>query len=362
MVPVVPGRGARPARAGRARRGVRRAGAALRAGSTARSPRAWATASRWPRRCSASCCWRRASRARGSSVLAESAGRPGFVRAAARLVGRARAGAGGPGALHAGAAGVGGGRAAAAPTRTRWPPIYAGYRARARARRGSWTPSCSRGARSTRCGSSPPRWGGDPGVRLRVRRLHRARARRAGDAARAAAARTSCVSLPFEPGQGGLQGHGGGARPPVRAGRGAHRAGRRGRPLRGRRRAPRSTRWSAALFEADPPAPVDAGDAIAFHSAGGARAEVELAAARVLELLRGGTAPGDVAVVFRDPAPLLDARGAGVRRLRRALLARPLAAVRPHRARPRAARADPLRRRRAAAPTTSSPTCALPGS
>ena len=57
-----------------------------------------------------------------------------------------------------------------------------------------------------------------------------------------------------------------------------------------------------SLFEADPGEPVDAGGAIAFHSAGGARSEVELAAARVLELLRGGTAPGDVAVVFRDPA------------------------------------------------------------
>ncbi|MBN1528498.1 MAG: exodeoxyribonuclease V subunit gamma [Thermoleophilaceae bacterium] len=56
------------------------------------------------------------------------------------------------------------------------------------------------------------------------------------------------------------------------------------------------------LFETDPGEPVEAGAAIAFHSAGGARAEVELAAARVLELLRGGTAPGDVAVVFRSPA------------------------------------------------------------
>src|SRR5215207_1453953 len=57
-----------------------------------------------------------------------------------------------------------------------------------------------------------------------------------------------------------------------------------------------------SLFETEPGEPVEAGAAIAFHSAGGARSEVELAAARVLELLRGGTAPGDVAVVFRDPA------------------------------------------------------------
>ena len=38
-----------------------------------------------------------------------------------------------------------------------------------------------------------------------------------------------------------------------------------------------------------------------FHSSGGERAEVELAAARVLQLLRDGVEPGDVAVVFRDP-------------------------------------------------------------
>jgi len=60
------------------------------------------------------------------------------------------------------------------------------------------------------------------------------------------------------------------------------------------------------LFEDDPAARVDPGAAVSFHSAGGERAEVELAAARILELLRPGSgpevAPGDVAVVFRDPA------------------------------------------------------------
>ncbi len=39
------------------------------------------------------------------------------------------------------------------------------------------------------------------------------------------------------------------------------------------------------------------------HSAGGERAEVELAAAGVLQRLRDGTPAGDVAVVFRDPEP-----------------------------------------------------------
>ncbi len=55
------------------------------------------------------------------------------------------------------------------------------------------------------------------------------------------------------------------------------------------------------LFENAPGARVDPGTAISFHSAGGERAEVELAAARVLGLLRDGVEPGDVAVVFRDP-------------------------------------------------------------
>ena len=55
------------------------------------------------------------------------------------------------------------------------------------------------------------------------------------------------------------------------------------------------------LFE-EPGDPVDPGTAISFHSAGGERAEVELAGARILELLREGVVPGDVAVVFRRPS------------------------------------------------------------
>jgi ATP-dependent helicase/DNAse subunit B len=43
------------------------------------------------------------------------------------------------------------------------------------------------------------------------------------------------------------------------------------------------------------------GAAVVEHSAGGERAEVELAAAELLRLLRDGTPAGDVAVVFRDP-------------------------------------------------------------
>jgi ATP-dependent helicase/DNAse subunit B len=63
------------------------------------------------------------------------------------------------------------------------------------------------------------------------------------------------------------------------------------------------------LFEAEPGDRVPAGDAVELHSAGGERAEVELAGERVLRLLRRGMPPGEVAVVFRDPdryASLLD--------------------------------------------------------
>ncbi|MBA2439426.1 MAG: PD-(D/E)XK nuclease family protein, partial [Thermoleophilaceae bacterium] len=44
------------------------------------------------------------------------------------------------------------------------------------------------------------------------------------------------------------------------------------------------------------------GSAVRLHAAGGERAEAELCGAEVLRLLRGGTAPGEIAVVLRDPA------------------------------------------------------------
>ncbi|MEA2396963.1 MAG: hypothetical protein QOK25_519, partial [Thermoleophilaceae bacterium] len=45
------------------------------------------------------------------------------------------------------------------------------------------------------------------------------------------------------------------------------------------------------------------GDAVRLHVAGGERAEVELVGAEVLGMLRAGTPAGQVAVVFRDTAP-----------------------------------------------------------
>jgi ATP-dependent helicase/DNAse subunit B len=49
---------------------------------------------------------------------------------------------------------------------------------------------------------------------------------------------------------------------------------------------------------AAPPGP---GPAIRLLTAGGERAEVEQVAAETLKLLRAGTSPGDIAIVFRDP-------------------------------------------------------------
>jgi ATP-dependent helicase/DNAse subunit B len=55
-----------------------------------------------------------------------------------------------------------------------------------------------------------------------------------------------------------------------------------------------------SLFE-DGAGRVDPGAAVELHTAAGQRAEIELAGARVLDLLRGGTEPGDIAVVLRRP-------------------------------------------------------------
>ena len=55
------------------------------------------------------------------------------------------------------------------------------------------------------------------------------------------------------------------------------------------------------LFDDDQPDRRDPGPALRLHAAGGERAEVELVAAEVLKLLRGGIPPGEVAVVFRQP-------------------------------------------------------------
>ena len=277
----------------------------------------------------------------GSSVLA-GVGRPAGLRARGRpLRGRARRlDAGGARRASPRRCGPGRGTDRGAATRTRSPRSTAAT-ATALEAAGLVDASCSPGARSTRCGATGA-LGRHAGVRLRLRRLHPLEL----DALETLAIRCGAdvvVSLPFEPRQEPRSR----PRPPRAGAAGARGASERslaaaGRPLRARPRAPRSTTSSAGCSKTAP-GQADAGAAIAFHSAGGERAEVELAGARVLELLRDGIAPGDVAVVFREPARLLVAGRAGVRRLRHPVLARASRAVRPHRPRPRAAGADPLR-------------------
>ena len=280
-------------------------------------------------------------------VLAESAAQPGFVRAAARFVaelGRARWSSrrASPARCATGRARARAGRTPRRSRRSTAPTATA-------SRPPGWsTRSCSPRARALDARRGARRRGRRLGrharVRLRLRRLRPAPARRARDA-----------RGPLRRRRDGLAARTSAAGSPSRRSAGVHqellalgaeelelRAGRR--PLRGRvaRRAPPPrappVRGRARRAGSTP------GGAVSFHSAGGERAEVELAAARVLELLRDGVAPGDVAVVFRDPSALLVAARAGLRRLRDPVLDRPHAAVRPHRPRPRAARADPRRR------------------
>ena len=201
------------------------------------------------------------------------------------------------------------------------------------------TRSCSRGGRR-RPARANRAWGGDAAVRVWLRRLHAARA--PGARHDRELVRGGCDGLAaLRAGTARVQGR-------VRDAPGAAGARRRGaracarsttttRPSRARR----STTSSACLFEDEPGRRVQPGSAIAFHSAGGERAEVELAGARVLQLLRDGVEPGDVAVVFRDPVRYSSLARAGLRRLRDPVLDRPQAAVRPHRPRARSARAHP---------------------
>ena len=65
-------------------------------------------------------------------------------------------------------------------------------------------------------------------------------------------------------------------------------------------RAPRCT-TSSATCSSPSPQRVDPGDAVRLLEAGGERAEAELVAAEVLELLRAGVAGDEIAVVYRSP-------------------------------------------------------------
>ena len=233
----------------------------------------------------------------GLSVLAESASRPGFVRAAARFVaelGRARVD---PGrftqALRAWAE-----DGPRRPYADEVAAIYGGYR-RGLENAGLVDPELFAWRALDALRLEPERWGGTPVFVYGFDDFTELEL----DALETLSVRCGAhlyVSLPFEPGRAAFR-----ATATVHARLSEIATDRRELSAVDEHYAAGSRaalhQVERGLFEADPPPPVEAGEAIAFHSAGGARSEVELAAARVLDLLRGGTSPGDVAVVFRDP-------------------------------------------------------------
>ena len=199
-------------------------------------------------------------------------------------------------------------------------------------------------ARSTRCAASPRGWGAHARVRLRLRRLRPAPARRARDAGRPLRrGRDGLAAVRARPAR--VQGRGRRAPGAARARRARSWSWRRSTTTTRPSRAPALHHVERSLFEDDADEPVDAGR--------GGRVPLRRRRARrgragrraLLDLLRDGIAPGDVAVVFRDPTAysslLEQVFGAygipySIDRSR---------AARPHGARPRAARAHPLRRR-----------------
>ena len=203
-------------------------------------------------------------------------------------------------------------------------------------------------------------WGRTPGLRLRLRRLQRARAGRARDAVAALrrrrhglAARTSAAGRPSRRVSGVHQellamGADELELEPVDD----HYADESRAALHHLER---------YLFEDEPGEPVEPGGAVVLPlrgrraRRGGARRPPGCSSC-----FAAASRPGDIAVVFRDPSGYSSLARAGLRRLRDPVLDRPHAAVRPHGSGPRPARPDPRVRRPAAPPRTCSPTCARP--
>ena len=122
-------------------------------------------------------------------LLAESAAQPGFVRAAARLRGRARAARWSSRPASPRRCGRGPATARGARYAEEVAAIYRGYRDGLEAA-GLADPELFAWRALDALRREPAGWGATPRVRLRLRRLHAAPARRARDARRAAAART----------------------------------------------------------------------------------------------------------------------------------------------------------------------------
>jgi ATP-dependent helicase/DNAse subunit B len=238
-----------------------------------------------------------AVRAADLSVLAESAAQPGFVRAATRFVGELGRSMVDPARFTRALrdwAGDGPRRAYADEVAA----VYRGYRS-GLDRAGVVDPDVFAWRALDALRADPDAWGGTPlfvygfddFTPLELDALETISGRCAADV---------CVSLPFEPGREAFR-----ATASIRQellARGAEELALEPVDVHyaeGSRAA--LHHLERCLYEA-PSEPLDPGAAISFHSAGGERAEVELAGARILELLREGVVPGDVAVVFRRPS------------------------------------------------------------
>jgi ATP-dependent helicase/DNAse subunit B len=231
------------------------------------------------------------------SVLAESAAQPGFVRAATRFVGELGRSMVDPARFTRALrdwAGDGPRRAYADEVAA----VYHGYRA-GLDRAGVVDADVFAWRALDALRADPDAWGGTPlfvygfddFTPLELDALETISGRCAADV---------CVSLPFEPGREAFR-----ATASIRQellARGVEELALEPVDVHyaeGSRAA--LHHLERRLYEA-PSEPLDPGTAISFHTAGGERAEVELAGARILELLREGIVPGDVAVVFRRPS------------------------------------------------------------
>ena len=180
--------------------------------------------------------------------------------------------------------------------------IYLALRPRARARSGASTPSCTRGVRSTRCGWRRGAWGEDPVFFYGFDDLHPLERDAVETLARVVGVAGDRVA--------DLRGGARGARRPGRGGRGAAAAGRARCSSCRRSTSTTTTRSRAALHHLErklfEPAPSASASirrrAVRLLEAGGERAEAELVAAEVLELLRAGMPGEEIAVVYRSPA------------------------------------------------------------
>ena len=278
----LPGRRARPARAGRAGRDVRRRGAALRPALRASSRGGPVTAAGSASELQRELIVERGDRAR--RARAAGARRPANPASCARprasspsWTARCPARAA---ALHAAPCAQWAGEGPRRAYADELAAIYRRYRERLDDGRSRGRASCSPGARSTRCGASPQRWGATPlfvygfddftrleldALETRRRPLRRGRRRLA--AVRAGPLAFKAVSgIVAELSQ-------------LAASSG--RAGGGLRPLRARARARRCTGWSAACSRTSPPkTPSRRTGVVREHTAGGERAEVELVGRR----------------------------------------------------------------------------------